>query len=170
MINHETSPTPLSRRILFITLASIATIAACAATWHYATRPPLSERFARAALQDVLLDPGSAKFSNVTSDNGSSIEYICGEVNGKNRFGAYAGNTRFYILQLHLGGDTDASGKLASPHLDDGSASFEADWRKRCVTQQPGEETRIQDAKIQEQKAYTDKAIQQYKYSSNPRH
>lgn len=50
---------------------------------------------AKQAAAQELLDPSSAQFRNVrvVSDVGSKT--VCGEVNGKNRYGAYAGYRRF---------------------------------------------------------------------------
>lgn len=47
---------------------------------------------AQEATAQQLRDPTSAIFTNVTSPNQREV---CGEVNGKNGFGAYAGKTRF---------------------------------------------------------------------------
>lgn len=47
---------------------------------------------AQAAVASELRDPTSPLFTNVTSPNEREV---CGEVNGKNGFGAYAGKQRF---------------------------------------------------------------------------
>ncbi|WP_449557286.1 hypothetical protein [Huaxiibacter chinensis] len=50
-----------------------------------------------------LLDPGSAQFRNVKvvkmtdADDGRVIAVVCGEINGKNGFGAYAGFHPFFV-------------------------------------------------------------------------
>ena len=46
-------------------------------------------------VRSELRDPGSAQFRNVRSASGGTT---CGEVNGKNAFGAYAGFRRFYTI------------------------------------------------------------------------
>jgi len=48
---------------------------------------------ARESVERALKDPSSAQFRNerVTKDG-----IVCGEVNGKNSFGAYSGFARFY--------------------------------------------------------------------------
>jgi hypothetical protein len=46
---------------------------------------------AQAAASYKLIDPSSAQFRNVSVTN----DFACGEVNGKNRMGAYAGFLRF---------------------------------------------------------------------------
>ncbi|EQA1641803.1 membrane lipoprotein lipid attachment site-containing protein [Enterobacter hormaechei] len=50
-----------------------------------------------------LLDPGSAQFRNVKvvkmtdADDGHVNAVVCGEINGKNGFGAYAGFHPFFV-------------------------------------------------------------------------
>lgn len=50
-----------------------------------------------------LLDPGSAQFRNMKvakmmdADDGRVIAVVCGEINGKNGFGAYAGFHPFFV-------------------------------------------------------------------------
>jgi hypothetical protein len=51
------------------------------------------EAKARDTVSQVLIDPGSAEFRNVETRDGA----VCGEVNGKNRMGAYVGFVRFYV-------------------------------------------------------------------------
>ena len=42
---------------------------------------------------ELLIDPSSAQFQNVVSRTG----FVCGEINGKNRMGAFVGFTRFFV-------------------------------------------------------------------------
>lgn len=51
------------------------------------------EKRARGAAAQLLIDPGSAQFRNVTNRETA----ICGEINGRNRMGAYVGFTRFWV-------------------------------------------------------------------------
>jgi hypothetical protein len=51
------------------------------------------ESKARDAVTRNLVDPSSAQFRNV----GVHGDLVCGEVNGKNRMGAYVGFQRFYV-------------------------------------------------------------------------
>lgn len=51
------------------------------------------EKRARGAAAQMLIDPGSAQFRNVASRETA----ICGEINGRNRMGAYVGFTRFWV-------------------------------------------------------------------------
>lgn len=48
---------------------------------------------AREAVSRTLIDPSSALFQNVRSGDG----FVCGEVNAKNRMGAYVGFVRFHV-------------------------------------------------------------------------
>ena len=52
------------------------------------------EKGKEAAAQS-LRDPSSAQFRNVTT-NGN---YVCGEINGKNAFGGFAGFSEFYAFE-----------------------------------------------------------------------
>ncbi|MGP9798170.1 hypothetical protein ACT3UJ_12520 [Halomonas sp. 86] len=48
------------------------------------------------AVADRLRDPDSAQFRNIKSGKASNgLETVCGEVNGKNAYGAYSGYERF---------------------------------------------------------------------------
>lgn len=70
------------RRVI-ITVATVAAIAGGATYWPIHTGKQLAA--AR------LVDPDSAKFRGIERHGG----VICGEINGKNRIGAYAGFERF---------------------------------------------------------------------------
>jgi predicted phage tail protein len=58
---------------------------------------------AKSEVSANLLDPSSAQFRNMKvarmtdSDDGGVIAVVCGEINGKNGFGAYAGFHPFYV-------------------------------------------------------------------------
>lgn len=55
-------------------------------------------RLAQEAAAETLLDPTSALFRDVeVNERGNAV---CGEVNGKNRMGAYVGFTRFYATNV----------------------------------------------------------------------
>lgn len=67
---------------------------------------PSDEQFIKIAQEDVaqsLKDPSSAQFRNMQfvaskDDTGSNNSgYVCGELNGKNSFGAYVGFERIYV-------------------------------------------------------------------------
>lgn len=75
-------------------LAICATIAisGCDSLLGQASR---EEERAKSMAANLLLDPVSAQFRNIrTVRNG-----VCGEINGKNRLGAYTGFDRFFALQ-----------------------------------------------------------------------
>jgi len=62
-----------------------------------------------------LYDPYSAQFRNLTNHHGA----LCGEINAKNKFGAYVGFKRFY--------SSNASARIEpddDPTLEPGSAEF----------------------------------------------
>jgi hypothetical protein len=57
-----------------------------------------SQQKAQQLVADQLIDPSSAQFRNVRTVSPSyGGKRVCGEVNGKNRMGAYAGFSRFIV-------------------------------------------------------------------------
>lgn len=50
---------------------------------------------AKDAVAEKLRDPSSAKFRNVKGGERRGLYSVCGEVNGKNAYGAYSGYERF---------------------------------------------------------------------------
>src|SRR5688500_5459616 len=62
---------------------------------------------AKRAVAKLLIDPDSAQFRNVTTRNG----YVCGELNSKNRMGAFVGFTRFLVK-------LDGDDPLIDPEFD----------------------------------------------------
>lgn len=50
------------------------------------------------AVSDQLRDPESSRFRRITVGNSSTLKAICGEVNGKNAMGAYAGYSTFIFF------------------------------------------------------------------------
>ena len=77
-----------------VAIASLFLLAGCEGVFQS------EEEQAKQAVQEqvaqVLKDPSSAQFQNVQALDEEAFWYICGEVNGKNSFGAYAGFDRFY--------------------------------------------------------------------------
>lgn len=65
------------------------------------------EERAKQAVSEQLLDPSSAQFRNVQSRG----ESVCGEVNAKNKMGAYVGFKRFVV-------DTTTYDALIDPQFD----------------------------------------------------
>lgn len=59
---------------------------------------PYWERQAKVEVAEMMIDPSSPTFLNVRSImQGSTVLGVCGEVNAKNRMGAYSGFTQFYM-------------------------------------------------------------------------
>ena len=86
----------MTQRMLLISLFFLA---ACAAPVTERTRLQL-DRAQLKSVQDTvsygLKDPGAAQFRNIRwfenkHEDGSTSNLVCGEVNGKNSFGAYVG-------------------------------------------------------------------------------
>ncbi|WP_158958812.1 SPOR domain-containing protein [Pseudomonas sp. PB106] len=69
---------------------------------------------ARTAVADRLKDPDSAKFRNErqVADGG-----VCGEVNGKNGFGAYSGFAPFFAMKRPDGFDVIIDSALSDPFV-----------------------------------------------------
>lgn len=69
---------------------------------------------ARTAVADRLKDPDSAKFRNERqlADGG-----VCGEVNGKNGFGAYSGFAPFFAMKAPDGFDVVIDSSLSDPFV-----------------------------------------------------
>lgn len=57
----------------------------------------------RAKVAEQLKDPASAQFRKIRLQKGPSGDFVCGEVNGKNSYGAYAGYTPFFSLGAFSG-------------------------------------------------------------------
>lgn len=81
-------------------LVAVALLAACVETTSMASRPiPMSEGAVSAGREYLsLFDPFSAQFRREALyqiENGNFV--YCGQVNAKNRFGAYVGYTDFYV-------------------------------------------------------------------------
>lgn len=66
-----------------------------------------AEGEAQSAVASLLIDPASAEFRSVTSFDGA----VCGEVNPKNRMGAYTGFSRFVVT-------TDATSAIIDPKFE----------------------------------------------------
>lgn len=80
---------------LIITGAGLALAAALGTyVWQHSFS---SEAQARKTVAPLLHDPSSAQFRNLRAKNG----FLCGEVNGKNRLGAYVGFRPFASIPEH---------------------------------------------------------------------
>ncbi|HEY1632800.1 MAG TPA: hypothetical protein VGF56_15895 [Rhizomicrobium sp.] len=87
-----------------------------------------SQGKAEERMKAALRDPDSAKYSNVQafrmSGNGPVSYVFCGEVNAKNGFGGYTGNTGFVA--------GPALATLETTEQGDDAAAFELIWRNLC--------------------------------------
>lgn len=88
-----------------------------------------------------LLDPSSAQFRNMKvarmtdSDGGGVIAVVCGEINGKNGFGAYAGFHPFYVeLNMKSKGmfSKGVDYKLGDHFLSSRDTPPPPDYTERC--------------------------------------
>ncbi len=90
---------------------------------------------AKQAVLAELRDPTSAQFRNVrriTLENGTSV--FCGEVNGRNGFGGYAGFVRFEAgVRRDADGDGFAQLDSQEPLT---RAYFQSAWNQMCGRQQ----------------------------------
>jgi hypothetical protein len=85
-----------------ISVVSALLLAACVPTTPMAVKPvsPNSTIVAQAKslVTYDLIDPTSPLFRNIRTYQIANGDYaVCGEVNGKNRFGGYVGFTPFYV-------------------------------------------------------------------------
>jgi hypothetical protein len=76
----------VSARAIFCVLAIAAAVATCGPL------PGSPVAKARDSIKNALFDPEAARFRNEEND---SLGDVCGEVNSKNRFGAYVGFTKY---------------------------------------------------------------------------
>lgn len=83
-------------RIIIAALAAL-TLVGCEETFEdkQAREEAELHEKAKAAAASLLKDPMSAQFRNVTGNTA-----VCGEVNGKNSFGAYSGFKPFYYFEM----------------------------------------------------------------------
>lgn len=77
------------RKAVIASLLAVATIGGSFGYWQTGR----DERYAREALSTVLKDSASAEFRNLRRVG----DILCGEVNAKNSYGAFAGFSKFVI-------------------------------------------------------------------------
>lgn len=82
--------------------------------WKYG-RDLLASSQGKAAAAELLIDPSSAMFRKVRVVRDHGVVVVCGEINGKNRFGGYTGFQRFW-----------AKGKNGMIQPDPGSSELQA--------------------------------------------
>lgn len=97
-----------------ITIITTALLTGC--------QPSISEiDKAKDAVAERLRDPSSAQFRNVNGGERRGLYSVCGEVNGKNAYGAYSGYERFIA---------NGDGKLV--YLESQSPTFSVMWLTDC--------------------------------------
>jgi hypothetical protein len=115
------------RNLIASALAALA-LSGCVSSYGtvVSERPvPLSQKQqseAKAAVTYRLNDPESATFRNIRGkqmnfDSGTTLVQVCGEVNGKNVMGGYAGYRSFH-------GEFDEAGKFTLRNVDTGTAGL----------------------------------------------
>lgn len=94
-------------------LALVGLVAAALAGCNQMPIGPVADAKALAASQ--LRDPASAQFRNVKSVTNGAGRAVCGEINGKNAYGGYAGFQDFVVAdgRAWLQTGADASSTLA---------------------------------------------------------
>ena len=73
------------------------------------------------AVESILKDPDSARFSMVAPSKIGGIVVVCGNVNSKNSFGGYTGEQRFI-----------SGGKSDTTFLERSVSGFDDLWTKYC--------------------------------------
>ncbi len=91
---------------------------------------------AKEKVRETMLDPSAAKFRDVEKKNG----FICGHVNGKNKFGAYTGFKAFYFTN-------STSGWRSLRWADDESVVNTKLWVINCFSECDTPKCEIEKAK-----------------------
>lgn len=86
-------------------LAGIASLCLCVGLVGCNSSEADHIKWAQDAVGRQLKDPASAQYGKAfvvpateTSDRFSDLQFVCGEVNAKNSYGAYSGSTRYTVL------------------------------------------------------------------------
>lgn len=88
------------------------------------------EAQARNVLEPVLLDASSARLRNVKVDG----DLICGEVNAKNRLGAYVGFRRFLSVDASIGPSIEPNcGRGGDAECSAEADLFQSTWVMGCA-------------------------------------
>lgn len=73
---------------------------------------------AKSDIASAMKDPGSAEFRNVTHAKYGNSRVVCGEVNGRNGFGAMGGFRSFMYVQPLMRFESEAGGSAVSTCCD----------------------------------------------------
>ncbi|HDS0926287.1 TPA: hypothetical protein QDZ23_000902 [Pseudomonas putida] len=89
----------LKRIALVLGACGVATSAlAVQLQWYRVEATKQQIAYAKDKASYDLLDPQSAQFRNLYAvSSGNGHDYVCGEINAKNSYGAYTGFKRFYV-------------------------------------------------------------------------
>lgn len=112
-------------------VGALVVIVVLSTTAFFVLAPKLKDRAtiegAQKAAAAELRDPSSAQFRNVRTTG----YFVCGEINGKNGFGAYAGFVRFYGTKDFAKVDPGDSGPTLYGEPI-GRKSFEMTYKSYC--------------------------------------
>lgn len=84
-----------TKRTILALQFSLIVLISIAATYHAISE----ELYAKTAVATALTDPDSAKFKNLRSTKWALGDFVCGEVNAKNKMGGYSGYEGFYYIK-----------------------------------------------------------------------
>lgn len=135
--------TPTEDRWLFVCAIVAAIAGAGALAWKFAL-PALHERQQIADAQELvgrqMRDPSSVQFR----DAFVKADAVCGEVNGKNAYGAYVGFKHFIALDGKVALEPELPAEPLGPGVSAGSLrlwgernEFHGAWMLRCQTPLP---------------------------------
>lgn len=84
---------------LVISVCAVATsVLAVQPTWYRVDATKQQIAYAKEKASYDLLDPQAAQFRNIYAvSSGNGHDYVCGQINAKNSYGAYTGFKAFYV-------------------------------------------------------------------------
>lgn len=78
--------------------AVVTSVQAVQLPWYRVEATKQQIAYAKEKASYDLLDPQAAQFRNIYSvSSGNGHDFVCGEINAKNSYGAYTGFKRFYV-------------------------------------------------------------------------
>jgi len=87
-----------------------------------------AERAAKSGMTKDFFDPGAVQYRDVQAKGKPGDYTFCGELNGKNRYGAFTGFKRFIANADKQNGVYEYSFSLMEGQIDD----FDQRWRLFC--------------------------------------